>query len=213
MIIKPLVIDISHHNDVESFAQAKAAGVLGIIHKASQGRAMIDGQYARRRQAALAAGLLWGAYHFNTGEDPAAQVDHFFQAARPDEHTLMALDFEDNPGSNMSADQARRFLQIADAKLGRKLMIYGGNRVKELIPHKDAFFASHRLWLCQYAATYKLPAAWSECWLWQYAADGSGPKPHTVPGIPGNIDCNTTDRTPEQLAAEWAGEPLAPVTA
>lgn len=208
MIIKPLVLDLSHHNEVTDFNLIKAAGVVGIIYKASEGVGYQDVTYAKQRDRALAAGLLWGAYHFNTGQDVAAQVEHFFECAKPDESTLMALDFEDNPKSNMSAKQARQFLQLADEKLGRKLMIYGGNRIKELMPKTDKFFASHRLWLCQYGLRPKLPSAWSDYWIWQYAADGEGPKPWSVRGIKGTPDVNTSERTPEQLAQEWAGEQI-----
>lgn len=212
MIIKPLVVDIYHGNGIgqrrdESggFKAFRGSGGVGVIHKASQGVSMMDDAYARRRLLAKSVGLLWGAYHFNTGESPAAQVRHFFDAAKPDDHTLMALDFEDNPHSEMNIEQAREFLTIADRKLGRKLMIYGGNRLKELLPHRDEFFGAHRLWLCQYGSHPKLPTSWTEYWLWQYAADGEGPQPHHVPGVPGNPDVNTSERTVEQLGAEWAG--------
>lgn len=216
MIIKPIVIDCYHGNTIASrpgsneasgFAAFKAAGGIGVVHKATQGATVVDHAYANRRADATAAGLMWGAYHFNTGEDPAKQVANFFDAARPDESTLMALDFEDNPQSNMSIEQAREFLTIADAKLGRKLMIYGGNRIKELLPKKDLFFAAHRLWLCQYGPKPKLPTSWSEYWLWQYAADGVGPAPRKAAGFPGNPDVNTSERTPAQLVAEWPGAP------
>lgn len=219
MIIKPLVVDIYHGNGIGlrrdeagGFKAFKEAGGVGVIHKASQGTHVTDDAYARRRSLAKAAGLLWGAYHFNTGESVAAQVAHFFDAALPDDHTLMALDFEDNPRSEMNIRQAKEFLTIADAKLGRKLMIYGGNRLKENLPDADLFFASHRLWLCQYGPHPKLPKPWSEYWLWQYAADGVGPQPHHVPGIPGNPDMNTSERTIEQLKAEWAGAVVTTLT-
>lgn len=207
MIIKPLVLDLSHHNIVTDYAAVKAAGVVGIIYKASEGIGYKDVTYSVQRVKALDAGLLWGAYHFNTGQDVAAQVDHFFECARPESDTLMALDFEDNPKSNMSAKQAKQFLDFGDKMLGHKLVLYGGNRIKELMPKSDKFLASHRLWLCQYGARPKLPSAWSEYWIWQYAADGVGPKPHTVRGVKGNPDVNTSERTPEQLKAEWAGGP------
>lgn len=212
MLITPLVVDLYHDNEVGNdgnelagFRAFKAAGGVGVIHKASQGTQTIDGAYGRRRSLVLEAGLLWGAYHFNTGEDAGAQVAHFFQCARPDDNTLMAIDFEDNPRSNMSIAQLRTFVSLADALLGRKLLIYGGNRLKENLPKADPFFASHRLWLCQYGPKPKLPKPWSEYWIWQYAADGEGPQPHHVAGIPGNPDLNTSQRTPEQLAKEWAG--------
>jgi hypothetical protein len=33
--INPLVVDLSHHNDVTDFGAVKAAGIAGIIHKAT----------------------------------------------------------------------------------------------------------------------------------------------------------------------------------
>ena len=61
------VIDVSHHNGTRlDFAKAKADGILGVIHKASQGQANVDPMYRSNRNRARAAGLLWGAYHFAT---------------------------------------------------------------------------------------------------------------------------------------------------
>jgi hypothetical protein len=62
--MQPLVIDIYHGDAVQDFARVKAAGIIGVIHKASQGGAVVDRAYASRRKLALAAGLKWGAYHF-----------------------------------------------------------------------------------------------------------------------------------------------------
>jgi GH25 family lysozyme M1 (1,4-beta-N-acetylmuramidase) len=37
VVINPLVVDLSHHNDVADFGAVKAAGIAGIIHKATEG--------------------------------------------------------------------------------------------------------------------------------------------------------------------------------
>lgn len=195
------VLDISHHNDVSSFDDIKAAGIVGIIHKATQGRGMIDKMYSPRRQAALDAGLLWGAYHFNSGEDVQAQVDHFFEVAAPDDATLMALDFEDYPASNMSIKQAKQFLQIADDKLGRKLVLYSGNRIKDLMDDAtDDFLGGHRLWLAQYGPAPHPQASWDKQWLWQYSEHGQ------LNGASGAIDLNSYDGDDGTLIAEWSGD-------
>jgi GH25 family lysozyme M1 (1,4-beta-N-acetylmuramidase) len=200
--VTPNVIDIYHGDTITDFAALKAAGVLGVIHKATQGANIADPAYAERRQAALAAGLLWGAYTFNTGQDVQAQVDEFFSHANPDASTLMALDFEDNPASNMSIDQAIQFLKIADLKLGRKLVLYSGNRVKDILgTHADAFLGSHRLWLPQYGPTPHAQASWVTPWLWQYSETGR------LPGTAGNLDLNLYSGP--NLAAEWSGAPPA----
>ena len=101
----PKVADMAHFNPV-NFTQIKAAGIVGVIHKASQGVGMTDNQYARRRSGAAAVGLKWGAYSFATGDDARAHARHFLAVAAPDAETLCCLDYEDNAKSPMSATQA-----------------------------------------------------------------------------------------------------------
>jgi lysozyme len=215
----PRVCDI-YHGDVvggsgpalAGFKASASAGLWGIIHKSSQGSGYKDASYSMRRKAALSAGLLWGAYHFNDGSNVNTQIDNFFLAAKPDDTTLMCLDFEDNPRSNMDIDMAVDFLHHAEARLGRQLVIYSGNRLKETIGKLSKadqdYVCSHRLWLCQYGPKAKLPSGFKSWWLWQYTGDGVGPTPHSISGItvPGGngIDLNTYAGTQEQLKAEWA---------
>ena len=59
--INPLVVDLSHHNEVADFGKVKAAGIAGIIHKATEAIVFVDNMYAVRRGPAMNAGLLWGA--------------------------------------------------------------------------------------------------------------------------------------------------------
>lgn len=200
-----MVVDLYHGDPVKDFTAAYASGIRGIIHKATQGAGVADPLYAVRRQAAKDTGMLWGAYHFNTGDTVQAQVQHFLDVAEPDANTFMALDFEDNTHGNMTIDQARQFLELLDQSLGRPAAIYSGNRIKETQPDADPFFGSHKLWLCEYGPVARLPASWDKYFLWQFTGDGIGPQPHTVPGIQVNgLDINTFDGTPEELAAQWA---------
>lgn len=209
MAFTPRVIDISHHNKVKDFRQTAAAGVWGVIHKSSQGRGYRDPDYAARRKAAKAAGLLWGAYHFNDGAPVAVQVDWFLKCAAPDDDTLLVLDFEDNPKSNMTIQQAVAFMRLVEQKTGQKPAIYSGNRLKENIAKLSAADRSYllgcRLWLCQYGPKAVLPKGFSSYWLWQYTGDGIGNLPHDVPGIVGTgIDLNVYGGTKAALAASWA---------
>ena len=206
--IRLMVVDLYHGDRVASFARARQAGIYGIIHKASEGAGMVDPRYSLRRMRARRAGLLWGAYHFGNSDAVEAQVDNFLKAAAPDNHTLVALDYEDNGAATMSLDQARQFLSAIESRLGRKAVLYSGNLIKQQLGGRpDPFFASHRLWLAEYGPVPRVPPGWSQQWLWQYSGDGIGPEPRTVAGIPGAggcIDCNTYERTPADLAAEWA---------
>src|SRR5690348_6986095 len=81
----PIVVDLSHGDRVENLQAARAAGLVGVIHKATTGATGRDDAYAARRQAALEAGLLWGAYHWGTAADITAQVDNFLGWAAADQ--------------------------------------------------------------------------------------------------------------------------------
>lgn len=205
----PVVVDLYHGDTVSSFKLAAAQGIRGIIHKASQGTTVTDDLYDMRRGRAKAADLLWGAYHFATDEDPAAQVKHFLTCAEPDKDTLVALDYEPNGNHTMTLAGALAFLRGIEAALGRKAVLYSGNLIKEQTPSPDdaAYLGQHRLWLAEYGPIAKLPAQWTKWWLWQFSGDGIGPGPHTISGIPGAggaLDLNTYAGLPNQLAAEWA---------
>lgn len=200
----PLVIDLYHGDTVTSFAQARAAGVRGIIHKATTGAHGRDNLYDDRRQAATASGMLWGAYHWGTGQPAAQQLDNFLDWAAPDEDTLVALDFERDSGSQMTLDIAREFLDLLHQKLGRRAVIYSGNLIKEQLGSRiDTFFGEHRLWLAQYGPVAKVQRSWSTYWLWQYAE-----RVASIPGLPGNavgaIDLDHFAGTEQDLATQWA---------
>jgi len=201
----PLVVDLYHGDAVTSFAQAYTEGVRGIIHKATTGGTGRDDLYDDRRTAAVAAGMLWGAYHWGTAAPAQQQVDNFLSVAQPDENTLVALDYETTNGNQMTLDIAREFLTLIEQKLGRKAVLYSGNLIKaDLGSRIDPFFGAHRLWLAQYGPSAVVQKSWATYWLWQYAE-----KVANIPGLPGNsagaLDLDHFNGTAVQLAAQWAG--------
>jgi len=211
--MNPKVIDLSHYDDVtDKLVGAKGAGIVGVIHKATQGGTSYDYSYEIRRGYARAQGMLWGAYHFNTGDTIPTQVEHFLSGANPDDDTLMALDFEDNSLSEMSLQECVDFLGLLDQKIGRKAVLYSGNRIRELAPHggpdTQAFLSGHRLWLAEYGPVAKVPPPWENYFLWQFTGDGVGPEPHNLPGITisGGLDISTFDGSDDELRARWAGK-------
>src|ERR1700759_963280 len=62
------VIDISRGITVSSFRSVRQSNILAAIHKASEGGDYADSACAGRRPQAEAAGLLWGTYHYGTGQ-------------------------------------------------------------------------------------------------------------------------------------------------
>lgn len=209
-MFQPRVTDISHHNTVRDLRAAAAAGIWGVIHKATQGTRYRDPTYVQRRQAVLDAGMLWGAYHFGDNSDPIAQVSNFLDYAKPAPDTLMCLDYEDHPsGRTMRPQQMVAFLREIERRTGQKAVLYSGNVIKENMLRLSAadqeYVASHLLWLCQYGPQPKLPPRFTQSFLWQYTDGKVGPQPHTLAGITGEVDLNLFNGTREELAALWLG--------
>jgi lysozyme len=200
------VVDLSHHNGNVNLQQAKGDGIIGVIHKATQGQTGLDPMYQTNRTSAQNAGLLWGAYHFATGGDGVAQAEHFLQVVGSVDNTLLVLDFEQNPsGSSMSLEDARNFVTHVNEATGRFPGLYSGSYIKELLgSNKDPILAQCWFWLAQYGPTAVVPANWTTWTMWQYTDGAVGPQPHTVAGI-GNCDRDKFNGTEDQLRTLWQG--------
>ena len=189
------VIDLSRSVTVTDFRAVRRSGMLGVIHKATEGGDYLDTAYAGRRPQAEAAGLMWGAYHFGTGQTSGArQAAYFLSVARPGPRTLLALDLEaneNNPNNSMRLDQAEEFVQAVAAATGRLPVVYvhptwangdplpnsGLSLGARITP--DSIVARCGLWIADYHDSPEIPAAWEHTgWrLWQYAGDESVGKP------------------------------------
>jgi lysozyme len=181
-----VVVDISHHNGKVDFRRVAKAGIVGIIHKATQGLKFVDPLYYGNREKALAAGLLWGAYHFGTAADSIKQADHFLCTVQPEPETLLVLDYEPNGKSTMTLAQARQFVIRVNTVTGRYPGLYSGSLIKEKLAKKriDPILSQCFLWIAQYGpAPTKIPPTWSTWTLWQYTDGWLGPEPHSVDGI------------------------------
>jgi lysozyme len=205
----PLVIDLSHWDEAHDYAKVKAAGIVGVIYKATQGSSSVDVTYASQRAAAVSNGLLWGAYHFGDGSSVATQVENFLRHADVLAGDLFCLDYEDNPESQMSIGQAGDWTSEVEDALGRQnqLVLYSGNTIKETMrPQDQPFWSSRRLWLAEYGHKATIPAPWAKYWLWQYTDNA------TVAGVGIQIDGSYFDGSAEQLKAEWAtGRAISPL--
>ena len=219
------VIDLSRSVTVTSFGQVRQSGILGVIHKASEGGDYADTAYAGRRSQAEAAGLLWGAYHFGTGQMSGAQQAAFYlQVSRPGPRTLLALDLElneNNPSNSMRVDQAEAFVQVVAQATGRLPLVYvhptwangdplpNGNSLGARIT-ADSILARCGLWVADYHDSPEIPLAWATTgWrLWQYAGDESPGRPaygqtSTVQGV-SHCDRNLFNGDAAQLNRFWS---------
>src|SRR5271169_5513334 len=131
MEFNPVIVDLSHFDDVQDWNAVKEFGILGVINKATEGLGMIDKTFAIRRKPAADHGLLYGAYHFMRPGNPAAQADHFLEVVNSvddSEHLLLALDHEDR---NVPLANAKQFLALVLEKAGRRAVLYSGFLIKE----------------------------------------------------------------------------------
>ncbi len=201
-----LVFDISHFNGRVDFAAAHAAGQRGVIHKATEGTGYVDPMFHSNRGAATAAGLLFGAYHFGTGDDPIAQAEHFLGTTGSDGSILLVLDWEPNPqGASMTLAQARAFVSHVQQKTGRWPGLYSGSTAREALgDHADPVLGSCWLWLAEYGDQPKVPPAWKGWTLWQYTDGSHGPGPHALDGV-GSCDRERFAGEAAALSAFWSG--------
>ncbi len=189
------VIDISRSVTVSDFRLVRQSNILAVIHKASEGGDYADSAYASRRPQAEGAGLLWGAYHFGTGQSSGAQqAAYFLSVARPGPRTLLALDVEandNNPSNSMRLEQAEEFVQAVAEATGRLPVVYvhptwangdplpgsGLSLGARITP--DSILARCGLWVADYHDSPEVPLAWAaRGWrLWQYAGDESDGRP------------------------------------
>jgi lysozyme len=120
------VVDLSHWDQSVDFKLAKEDGILGVIHKATQGLEYVDPKYAERRKAAEEEGYLWGAYHFGVGENGKGQAEHFLETVGDNSQVLLALDIEENRnGKNITPEQAEDFVERILEATDRLPLIYG----------------------------------------------------------------------------------------
>jgi lysozyme len=189
------VIDISRGVTVTDFRRVRQSGILGVMHKASEGGDYADTACAARRPQAEAAGLLWGTYHFGTaGASGERQAAFYLSMTRPGPRTLLALDLEaneNNTSNSMRLDQAEAFVQAVAQATGRLPIVYvhptwangdplpnsGLSLGAAITP--ASILARCGLWVADYHDSPEVPRAWEATgWkLWQYAGDESAGRP------------------------------------
>ncbi|MBD0392170.1 glycoside hydrolase family 25 protein [Wolbachia endosymbiont of Pentalonia nigronervosa] len=192
------VVDISHWEEDVDFKLAERNGILGVIHKASQGLKYVDSKYAERRKEAENIGLLWGAYHFGVDGDGKDQAGHFLDVVGNDSKVLLALDIEGNEqGKNITPKQAEDFVEkIQEVKNSLPLIYGNANFLKNFA---TPTLIKCPLWIASWKEKPVLPRGWNNWTLWQYT---NGKTAHSVEGI-GKCDRNKFNGTLEELRKFW----------
>lgn len=202
--VNRLVLDLSHHNTVSSWVDVKLAGIVGIIHKATEGSSVVDPNYVAAKKSARNTGLLWGAYHFMRPGNMIGQAEFFVNKADVGPEDILVADHEDD---KVSLDDLKVFLGEVFRLTNRRPVLYSGNVIKEQVgTGKDSFLSQHKLWIAQYSSLGpKWPMQiWSEYWLWQYSDGNFGPEPQGCPGVSGEVDTNSAPDK-DSLVRSWRG--------
>lgn len=207
------VVDLSHHNTVRDLSQTRAAGAIGVIHKATEGKSYTDPAFAILRSLSASHGLLWASYHFLHHGDIAAQMGHYLDVAKPAKDERVCIDYEQTDCTLDDLHAAVSYLRSRAPN--NPITVYGGNLLKEhLGDRRDDLLAETSLWIAQYTskdAPAWPTATWPAWSLWQYSDGQFGGDPKSVPGID-RCDCNAFNGTEDECRA-WFGGSAAPVAA
>lgn len=198
------ILDLYYENAIPSFEAAKAAGLVGVIHKATEGVGFADPAYRERQAIFKGLGLLRGAYHLGHGGDPIGQAHWFLDHTQPDPDCRLALDWESvGYAPPMPVSEAESFCQELFNETGRWPFLYMAN---DYIDGRGTSLSNCPLWLNSHYRVLPapLPVQWKRWTLWQYTDGVYGPLPRTLPGI-GVNDLSLFNGTLPQLKRFWLG--------
>lgn len=191
---KPTVIDLSHYQPHVDLLAAKRDGILGVIHKATEGTGWSDGLYKARKANCEPLGLAFAAYHFLKPGNIAQQAAHFLQFADPPRGGRVFIDYEDSGLKLGDLKEMILSLEALDDEL--QIGIYGGALLKQHVgTAKLTWLGEYPLWLAQYTdkGEETWPTATWRYWsLWQYTDSAD------VAGV-GKCDGNVFNGTDENL--------------
>lgn len=197
------VLDLSHHNPIPNWDKIRDAGVVGIIHKCTEGSTYVDKTWLTRCGDAMAAGLKVSTYHFmRPGSTPEQQMA--FYIAQQDKlmplGSRVCLDHED---SNVALSYLENCVNwILTKRPDLQITIYSGHVIKEQLgDRRSETLAKTSLWIAQYT-TADNPSwpkgTWPTWSLWQWTDS------ETIPGISAPVDGDRWNGSPEALL-KWFG--------
>ena len=195
-IVGPTGIDVASWQHPSGagidFRSVLASGAQFVLIKASQGATYTNPYYAADRSAALAAGMIVGAYDYaNPARSPSVEATHFLAVTggRFATDTLPpVLDLEQTGGHSPAAVSAwaLTWLRVVQHATGRVPMVYSNTYFITRQMSADPALAHYRLWYACY--TDRMPQTGPGAWLragwtfWQYTPRAA------IPGVQGSVD-------------------------
>lgn len=199
-----LGIDVSHHQGRIDWPAVVADGVDFAYLKATEGGDHRDREFTRNWQAARAAGLAVGAYHFFTfcrpGAEQAENVLAMVPVAADALPLAVDLEFGGNcdrvPTPEALRHELAAFLGPVETAYGKPVVLYV---TPEFLDAYRAVLPARGLWRRSLLRAPDATAPWR---LWQYHNRAR------VDGIVGPVDLDTFDGDRAAFDA-WRGVPAA----
>lgn len=211
------VSDRSHWNfppdatpaDIElALTRAKAAGLVGVLWKCTEGVNVLDHTYAWAQVACRKLGIQFGAYHFFRSLNVQAQVDWFLKNTSLSSAELAALDLEDTA---CTLDSAYQFVSILKVERGRFPLLYTrATYITEKIGKQPTPLSQCDLWIASYGTVPVLPPQWSTWALWQHTDGVYGSPPYGIDGLSIG-DMNNFNPALGDFVSWWRGTVTLPV--
>lgn len=202
-------IDVSYYQEAINWTAVRSGGVTFAWIKATEGGDWLDPRFAENYNAAGAAGVARGAYHFWYFCRPVEdQIAWFIQNVPVDPSALPpVLDMEWNHDSKTCRRQPsrteihadmRRWLTAIEAHYGKRPVIY-----TTVDFHRDRMvgaFNDYHIWIRSVAGHPSVRYGTRRWHFWQHTATGR------VPGIRGNVDRNVFYGSPRQWQTFLVGQ-------
>ncbi len=194
-------VDISHYQGDIDWAKVGTSGLSFVYMKATESVDFTDDHFARNWSGATSAGLAKGAYHFwNFCQDGGAQADLFVKTVPADASMLPpVVDLEQSKSCRTLPSKAdfraglAAFAAKVKAAYGRTPIMYVNYSIYQRYFQGEN--DPYKLWIADVSHARPSMPDGSDWTLWQYGWHGA------VPGIPGEVDLNAFNGTPEMLAS------------
>jgi GH25 family lysozyme M1 (1,4-beta-N-acetylmuramidase) len=179
--MRPDMIDLSHNNDPLSFHDLKAAGVVALAQKATQGSGFKDPSFSANMARADEVEWFRLPYHFGDDSDPEGQFDNYSGSVTGIGDFYPIIDYEVDPaGNTMTLSKLERLNEFMVSAFSRHPVIYGP---KSFLAPILKYFPLNPFWPADLdgVADY-IPEA--QFLLQQFSWDGD-------PGrVPRGVDCS-----------------------
>lgn len=185
-----LLADLSNNNREPDWQRLRAAGVVGVWLKVSEGTGFVDETWPERSRAARQAGLRVGGYHFaRTNESFTLQTQLFTRALGKVQRRDLrpVLDLETNDGrlsSQALHGFAHGFLRVVRKRTGVGGLFYSyGSFIRQ---QSWLETVGYGLWLADYGPddggehVPRVPLPWRRCVAHQFTSKGSAGGLHPV---------------------------------